>query len=366
MNRVQAGLLRFQEGYFDRIWGGDKLRTVLGKDTPPGKVIGEAWLIADHATHESVVAEGPCAGQTLRQLLDEDAPLLLGSRAKLTIHGRFPLLLKLLDSAQALSVQVHPDDAAAQRLGEADVGKTEMWHVFDAEPGSELICGLDAGIGPGPLAAAIADGTVEQQLTRFEAPAGTSAFVAAGTVHAIGGGLLLAEIQQNSDLTYRLYDWGRVDTSGQPRELHIDKSIQVTHFGTAYGGPVHALEIRRAGAACAVLGACRYFAAELLHLAGAFVRTIRGESFHILLLKNGVLEIRGGGTACTLRPGEALLVPGALDAYEAEGEGDLLDYYVPDLLHDIVAPLRDAGHPTAAIARLGGAPETSDLTPLLA
>ena len=362
MNTPQFGLLRFEEAYFERIWGGAKLHTLLGKDTPPDKVIGEAWLVSDHAEHESVVADGAHQGRSLRELVETAPQAVLGSRARRTPDGRFPLLLKLLDSAQSLSVQVHPDDATAKRLGEPDVGKTEMWHVFDADPGSELICGLDPAVGPEEFASSVADGSIERTVTRFNAPAGTTAFVAAGTVHAIGGGILLAEIQQNSNITYRIYDWGRVDTDGNPRELHVEKALEATHFGSPHGGPAHPLAYPQDGATIHVLAACRHFAAELIEIENAFTRPLSGGTFHLVLAKTGALEVHGGDTAYTLAPGEVVLLPGCLEAYTVAGPATYLDYYVPDLERDVVEPLLAAGHSPEAIVRLGGAPGTSDLS----
>lgn len=363
MSRVEMDLLQFQEAYFERIWGGDKLRRELGKRVPADKVIGEAWLVSDHASHESVVTDGPLQGETLRTLMIRDAGAVLGSRAKPTRFGRFPLLLKILDTSQVLSVQVHPDDEAAIRLGEADAGKTEMWHVLDADPGSELMCGLSSNVDRDEFAAAVRDGSVERLLARFPAPAGTSVFIPAGLLHSVGAGILLAEIQQNSDLTYRVYDWCRVDASGKPRELHIGKALQVTHFGLSCGAPGRSLRYNQGGADCDVLAACRFFAAERLTGAGPYTRALSGETFHLLLAIAGAVTVEGGRSVYRLRPGEAVLVPGCLKAYRVEGEGVWLDYYVPDLARDIVAPLRAAGYAPAAIARLGGAPETSDLTP---
>ncbi|NIA15317.1 MAG: mannose-6-phosphate isomerase [Nitrospiraceae bacterium] len=350
MKLDNVGLLRFHEGFFERVWGGSKLRILYGKDTPD-KPIGESWVISDHSSHESVVSEGPYAGQTLRQLLEANADAILGSRPTLTVHGRFPLLLKILDAADVLSVQVHPDDEAAKRLGEPDVGKTEMWHVLQADLGSELICGLEPSVTAASLASAIDDGSIEAQMARFPATEGTSLFVPAGTVHAICGGSVLAEIQQNSDLTYRLYDWGRVGTDGKPRELHVEKAMAVTHFGKPSPGPTEPLRHERHGIPCAVLAACRDFAAELYEMCGAITRTTGGESFHILLAKSGTITVAAAGSETTLSPGEAVLVPGCLDAYSASGEGALLDYYVAGLEADIAAPLLAAGHPEASLAR---------------
>ncbi|MFP4502016.1 MAG: type I phosphomannose isomerase catalytic subunit [Candidatus Hydrogenedentota bacterium] len=357
-------LLRFREGYFERIWGGDKLRRVFGKPAPANKPIGEAWVISDHARFQSAVVGGPRKGTTLRELLEEDARALLGRRPELTVHGRFPLLLKLLDAADVLSVQVHPDDAAAKRLGEPDVGKTEMWHVLAADPHSKLYCGLRPGVNREMFAAAIEANRLEELIVAFDAAAGDSVFVPAGTVHAIGGGLVIAEIQQNSDITYRSYDWGRTGAQGHPRELHIEKSLEVTHFGSAHTGANTPLAYDAAGARVQVLGACRHFAAEEVTVQNRFSRRTRGDSFHIVLAKSGPVTVRAAeapADSCRLEAGEAVLLPGCHPGYTIEGPGAVLAYYVPDLARDIVAPLRAAGHDDASIVRLGGAPEESDL-----
>jgi len=355
--------LTFTPGFFEKIWGGQKLRSELGMPISPDKPIGEAWLVADHAAHESIVDEGPLAGQTLRTLLEADAPALLGSRARLTVHGRFPLLLKILDAHDVLSVQVHPDDEAAARLGEPDVGKTEMWRVLQADPGSELICGLAPDTTPDQLRAAISEASVEQLMTHIPAEPGTAVFVAAGTVHAIGGGILLAEIQQNSDITYRLYDYDRRDASGQPRELHIEKALSVIRFGSAHRGAARPLTIRQGPNQRTLLAACRYFAAESITVNGLFTRETRGESFHILLPETDGLLLRGKGARLSLVRGRAVLLPGDRVSFEIEGEGNLLDYYVPNLHVDVIAPLNREGFASDAIARLGGDPATSDVRP---
>jgi len=362
----ETGLLRFREAYFPRIWGGNKLHEVYGISVASDRPVGEAWLVADHAQHESVVAQGPREGATLRQLLEENAEAILGTHARLTSHGRFPLLLKLLDAAEHLSVQVHPDDEAAERLGEPDVGKTEMWHVIDADPGSELICGLPAGMNRDALRQAVEDGSIEERMVRFHAPPGTSVFVAAGTVHAIGAGILLAEIQQNSDITYRLHDWGRVDETGAPRELHVDRALEVTHFDAPHAGPNTPLSYRTEGARIEVLAACRYFAAERVLVDKMLQRSTHGRSFHLLLAAQRSIAVQAGEDEVRLRPGEAVLVPAAAGTYSVPGPTEFLTYYVPDLAVDVAAPLLAAEQPEAAIVRLGGAPAHSDLRTHLA
>lgn len=361
MNQEQIKLLHFGERYYDRIWGGQRLRQELGKNTPEGARIGEAWLLSDHPGDESVVDEGPLEGKSFRELLEAHPQAILGRRGQLTVHGRFPLLLKLLDSADWLSVQVHPDDATAKRLGEPDVGKTEMWHVLFAEPGSELICGLATDATPAVFREAAEAGNIESLMTRFAAAPGVSTFVAAGTVHAIGGGILLAEIQQNSDITYRIHDWGRIEKNGKGRALHIEKSIEAIHFGSVHGGPSEPLSYEAGGARRSVLAACRYFAAELLHIDGQACRETHGDSFHILLAKTGGIEVCADGQARFLNAGEAALVAGQVESFSVHGSGELLNYYVPVLARDIVEPLRFAGHSEGDIIRLGGDPAYSDL-----
>ena len=361
MHQEQIKLLHFGERYYERIWGGQDLREILGKNTPEGARVGEAWLVSDHPGDESVVDEGPLEGKSFRELLEAHPEAILGRKARLTVHGRFPLLLKLLDSADWLSVQVHPDDATARRLGEPDVGKTEMWHVLTANPGSELICGIAPEVTAAQFREALESDHVESLMTRFEAAPGISTFVAAGTVHAIGGGILLAEIQQNSDITYRIHDWGRIEKNGEPRELHIEKAIEAIHFGSVHGGPSEPLSYEAGGVRRSVLAACQYFAAELLHIEGEANRDTHGDSFHILLAKTDGLHVDAADQTRLLKAGQAVLVAGQVESFSVHGTGELLNYYVPVLDRDIMQPLRSAGYKVPDIIRLGGDPAHSDL-----
>ena len=340
-------LLPLDEGYFPRIWGGRRLEKLYGKPLPESEseTIGEAWLVSDHPQHESIVMDGPRKGETLRSLLEEDARYILGSHAQLTVNGRFPLLLKLLDAQDVLSVQVHPDDECAKRLGEPDVGKTEMWHVLHADPGSELICGLDPEVTAEQLEELVADGSaLERAMRHLPVNPGDSAFLPAGTVHAIGAGLVLAEIQQNSDVTYRLYDWGRVQADGTPRELHIDKAREAIHFGEDHPGLAKPVTLQAEGGERQIHAASSYFAAERMDLSGGMSRTTGGTSFHIVLALSGRLMVSAEGASLTLPPGRAVLIPGGAGAYTVEGHGGYLDYYVPDLETDIVKPTRQEGY----------------------
>lgn len=347
------GILRFEAAFFERVWGGRKLETELGMTLPPEKPIGEAWLISDHPHHESVVAEGPHAGQTLRQLLASHGEALLGAQAKPTPSGRFPLLLKVLDSREWLSVQVHPDDACAVELGEPDVGKTEMWHILEAESGSELISGLLPGIDESSLRERLTSGTVLEALERFRVSRGDSLHVEAGTVHAIGPGILLAEIQQNSDITYRLYDWGRTGSDGSARELHIERGLRATKIRETYPRPTRGLSYPIPGGQSTVLSACEYFAAERVEVRGTGQRDVSG-SFHILYCVEGEISIECETYSTTLGIGGTLLVSSSAKHICFTGSGSFLDYYVPDIAKDVVAPLLDAGHSAETVETLLG------------
>ncbi len=217
------------------LWGGRRFASALGRQLPAGDDYAESWELVDRGADQSVVAAGPLAGVTLGSLVRERGGDLLGRHAPQTA---FPLLFKFLDACRDLSVQVHPDDARAARLPSPDLGKTEAWYVVDAEPGSRIYAGLHAGVDRDTLAASLRSGRCDEVLHAFEARPGDCIFIPAGTVHAIGAGLLVAEIQQSSDVTYRLHDWNRVGPDGAPRPLHVEAGLEaVTQFGPV--APVH-------------------------------------------------------------------------------------------------------------------------------
>lgn len=334
-----------------RIWGGRRLNTLYGKKLPGDTPVGEAWLVSDHAQHVSVVSDGPLAGRGLDELLANSPDALLGTHARPTIHGRFPLLLKLLDASEWLSVQIHPNDTQAAKLGEPDAGKTEMWHIVDAAPDSELICGLNTKVSPEQFRKALEHGMIDEVLQRIPVEAGSSVYVRAGTVHAIGTGIVLAEIQQNSDITYRIHDWDRRQPDGTPRELHLDKAMKVLDPSSRpsvlrEGLALHSNSTVQRG----VLAACRYFAAERIEVDGVYHRDTRGTSFHLLLSTTGTLQVSGGAIEHALHPGEAILVGADLPTFTVSGTGVFLDYYVPELSVDLLNPLAAAGHSRADIA----------------
>jgi mannose-6-phosphate isomerase len=218
--------LTFHAIFQERIWGGRNLETLYGKKLPPGKVIGESWEISDRADANSVVATGSLAGRSLADLMASHREAIMG-RAR-SPEGRFPLLIKLLDAQDNLSLQVHPPQHLAADLGGR--AKTEMWYVSTAEPGALLYAGLRHGVTPDEFADKTRNGTVAECFHQLPVHEGDSLFLPSGRVHALGKGLVIFEIQQNSDTTYRVFDWNRVDASGKPRQLHVEESLKCIDF----------------------------------------------------------------------------------------------------------------------------------------
>jgi len=223
--------MKMQPVLVERIWGGRRLADILGKALPPDTRIGESWELADHPNGRSRVADGPLAGQTLREVLERHGPAVVGRTAAARAWAaRFGLLIKFIDATDRLSVQVHPDDAYASAHVPGESGKTECWVVVHAEPGAWLINGLRPGTTRDRFADALKKGRIEELLATRPVKAGDFVWVPAGTVHAIGPGIVLAEVQQNSDLTYRVYDWGRVGLDGKPRPIQVAEALESIRF----------------------------------------------------------------------------------------------------------------------------------------
>ena len=292
---------KFKPILVERIWGGTELAR-YGKAIPAGKRIGESWEISDRADAQSVVTNGLDAGQTLRQLIQQHGVQLLGTNCR--TPQRFPLLIKLLDARERLSLQVHPPAALAALLGGEP--KTEMWYILGAAPDSVLIAGLRQGVTRQLFEAAIRRGGAAFQkcFHQFPVKVGEALFVPSGRLHAIGAGLVIAEIQQNSDTTYRVYDWDRVDDQGQPRALHVRESLTSINFDDFEPRPTP-LPIQ-----------CADFVVEQLDVSGAIPGRCDGTSFQILGGIAGEIVIQAGSFSEQLRPGEFVLLPAALGDYQ--------------------------------------------------
>jgi len=259
--------LTFEPVFRDYVWGGRNLEALFGRQLPPG-IVAESWEISGHPSSPTRVDGGYWRGRALPDVQAALGANLVGSRgAAMLARGRFPLLVKLLDANQDLSVQVHPDDTFAALHEHGELGKTEMWYVLHARPGAELIYGLRRGATPASLRQAIEGQALESELHRVPVHSGDAIFIPAGTVHALLAGIVVAEIQQNSDTTYRLYDWGRLGADGRPRPLHIDKGLRVIDWDRAEPSAVQPRPLRVLdGLQQSQLVSCPHFAVEEIRL----------------------------------------------------------------------------------------------------
>ncbi len=313
--------LRFEPILRQLIWGGRRLGTVLHKPIGEANDYAESWELSDYRDVVSVVSEGPLAGTTLRELVRHRSQELLGS--DLSGRDEFPLLVKFIDAHEVLSVQVHPDDEKGKRLA-GDNGKTETWVIVDAAPGSLIYAGLRPGVSREQFATAIAAGQVEPLLHRFEPKPGDCIMIEAGTVHAIGAGVLLAEIQQMSDATFRIDDWGRLGPDGRPRELHVHQALESTDFAR---GPVNPLvpvpEKTASGNIRERLSRCPYFALERWGLSRP--ETLgSSDRFTIFMGLEGAALVHHEGQGTRLAFGQTLLLPASVGPCSVTPEGEAL------------------------------------------
>ena len=300
----------------ERVWGGRNLERLYQKALPPGVPIGESWEISDRPGDASVIANGPLAGQDLRWLMENHRTALLGAAAK--SGQRFPLLVKILDAQEKLSLQVHPPAALAVQLGGEP--KTEMWYIADATPTAELFAGLKRGVTRAQFEQKIQDGTVAECLHRLPVRTGDALFLPSGRVHAIGAGSVIFEIQQNSDTTYRVFDWNRVGLDGQPRELHVGQSLASIDFSDFEPSLIQSRFSRNPNLAV------RYLVDDTLFRVDA-CRVKRGQRFYlrspavqILGVLQGRLRVQHGGQELPLQAGEFTLLPACLERATLQAE----------------------------------------------
>jgi Phosphomannose isomerase len=321
---VQPYPLKFAPEFKERVWGGRALER-FGL-TPPEGAIGEGWMIADHPNGTTRVVNGPLAGKGLDEIRETFGREWFGTRGFSERNGRFPLLVKLLDCNDDLSVQVHPTDEF-EGLPEGELGKTEMWYVLDAKPGAKIIYGLKEGVGRAELEAAIAEGRIMECLQEVPVEAGDAFYIPAGTVHALCAGVVAAEIQQNSDTTYRLYDYNRPGLDGKLRELHIEDSLNVIAYDGA-GATRMKTDGVRAGEWLKIAES-PYFVVEKGIVDGVVKLATTGDSFVILIAADGSGKLRWNGGEQPVAPGDCFLVPANLGDYEIEGALTVLRSRVP-------------------------------------
>lgn len=312
--------MKMQPVFKEQVWGGRRLADLLGKALPPDRRIGESWELADHPHGRSLVAEGPLAGKTLRWILERHGAAILGrDDFAQGAAARFNLMVKFVDASDRLSVQVHPGDsyAAVHHAGES--GKTECWTVLHAEPGAWVIHGVKPGTTRSPFAAALKAGKVEDMLAVRAVKAGDFIWVPAGMVHAIGPGVVVAEVQQNSDLTYRMYDWNRVGLDGKPRELHIREALETVRFGgdmTPQGGRGKTAD--ETGLVIEHLVDCHAFSLTRIQIDRRPWAADMDGGWVALVVLAGAARLATREGAMPIRAGDTVLVPADLEEYALE------------------------------------------------
>lgn len=295
----------------DYIWGGQRLKTDFGIQSGLNP-LSEAWVLSCHPDGPSVLADGPDKGMTLRAWLDKAGKGALGTACE--PFEDFPMLIKLIDAKKDLSIQVHPSDSYALEH-EGQYGKTEMWVVLDAEPGASLYYGFDREVSLEEFSSRVSDGTLTEVLRKVPVKPGDVFFIPSGTLHAIGAGLVIAEIQQNSNVTYRVFDYGRLGADGKPRPLHVEKALAVTDRR-----PAPALDFGDH------LGDCRYFTTDGYQ--GDFRGDCDGTSFHALLFTEGQGSLTCGGETREVRKGQCWFLPAGSGEYQVTGDLRTLDAYL--------------------------------------
>ncbi len=302
--------LKFEPILKTVVWGGEKIAPYKEIETDQ-KHIGESWELSGVKGNESVVANGPLAGRTIASLVKDYKGELVGKHVYENTGDEFPLLIKFIDALSDLSIQVHPNDQLAAARHNGSKGKTEMWYVVAAEPGAHLLAGLTKSITPEEYAAKVADGTITDVLARHEVHPGDVFFLPAGRIHAICGGCFIAEIQQTSDITYRIYDYGRLGLDGKPREVHTELAKDAIdykvydNYRTEYT-PQENEEVE--------LVSCKYFTTSLYDLTLPFARDLSEiDSFMVVMCIDGSGTIQVDGEDVYVHQGETVLIPASAD-----------------------------------------------------
>lgn len=301
----------------DYLWGGNRLRKEYGKASDADR-IAESWELSCHKNSESIISNGEFKGETLTAFIEQQGKEVLGENCKKFEY--FPILIKLIDAKDNLSVQVHPDNEYAMRV-EGEYGKTEMWYIVDCNPGAELLYGFKRNITKDEFERRIKDNTLLEVLNNVPVHKGDVFFIKSGTLHAIGKGILIAEIQQNSNTTYRIYDYGRMGADGKPRQLHIKKAVEVTaltppQYPTRVMGEIE----QRDGCTFQLLSKCEYFRVNKVCVEVKCTLEAGKGSFNSVLVLDGQGEIDGVG----LKKGESCFIPAGYGKYNFIGKAELI------------------------------------------
>jgi len=305
--------IAFSPIYMTRVWGGRSLETVYQRDLPDDQPYGESWEMSDRADEQSIVSSGPFAGKSLHDLWTNHREEIFGE--DLT-GDRFPLLIKILDARDDLSIQVHPPAEVADELGGDP--KTEMWYIADCDPGAKLYIGLKDGCTRESFERSLAEGTVEEQVHAVSPRAGESIFIPSGRLHAIGAGFIIYEIQQNSDTTYRVFDWNRVGLDGDPRDLHIDESMASIDFDD--------LEPGMDQPDGDTLASCEYFFVTRHNIPESQELTVQNDAFSIITVISGQICSEAG---TIFKTGDFLILPRNAEPLIAQTDCQVLRTSLP-------------------------------------
>lgn len=314
--------LQFNPILKERIWGGEKLKTILNKPIT-SKITGESWEISTVEGDVSVVANGDWAGKSLNDLIASHPEELLGTEVYKEFGKQFPLLFKYLDAREDLSIQVHPNDELAKKRHNS-FGKTEMWYVMQADTDSKLIVGFKKDSNAAEYVENLKNKTLLSILDNVKVEVGDVFFLETGTVHAIGAGLVIAEIQQTSDITYRLYDFDRVDAAGNERELHVDLALDAINYNKIDTYKKYSKDLNQSNS----MVDCPYFTTNFLPLDGKVEVNKSGESFTVYMCVEGDFELESDGVKFEYKKGDTVLIPAALKSFGISGKASILEIYI--------------------------------------
>jgi mannose-6-phosphate isomerase len=345
---VKPEPFRIEPTFVPRIWGARSLASLYPEKSNLTESIGEVWLTGV----DCKIASGPFAGRTLGEAWREMPPEWRGTR--FTEPGNFPILVKFIFPKDKLSIQVHPDEAyaAVHEKAAGGRGKTEMWHAVSAEAGAQVLVGLKPQVDKDKFLAALESKTLESLLESLPVHEGDTFFLPAGTPHTIGPGMVLCEVQEYSDLTYRVYDYGRIDAQGKPRDLHVDKALEVMRFGGCRGGRVVPLQLPAKRVSEILLAACSHFAAERWDIPVTVPSESLRERFEIFIVLAGTGYIHWQGSPLMYGRGQCWLIPASLGGFslQPEQKSTVIRTYVPDLA-DLASEFRKSGFSEAELAR---------------
>ncbi len=334
--------IKFIEVYKQYIWGGSGLE--MFNKMPPNNFAAESWEIACHKDGMSIVEDGFLKGKTLKELTSKYGSDLLGERVDASISD-FPLLVKFINAKNKLSVQVHPDDEYAL-VHEGEQGKNEAWVVVEASDDAELIIDVKEGMTREKLQKAIILGEIDNCLNRIRVQAGDIVNIPAGLIHAIGEGIMLVEIQQNSNITYRVYDYDRKNKEGLARPLHIDKALDVIDFSTKRKDKItKGVTVKSGNSSLKTIAiANEYFCLETYDIKEEIKQSANGETFLIYIFTDGSGQLEYDNNIISVSKGDTYLVPANLGAFSIEGDVKFIKAYVPDVNDDIIQPLKGMGY----------------------